>query len=557
MSETRSDSQNRPEGAGYTSDESVSGHSVSTPSRGQRPEKAIVPRTTGGKGLMGLRLSESSQVALQSMPIIWPKDLEDLPWGDSRRYKYYKAYISTLGRNYRALPLDFPSYDLPPYAGGRVSPPRLPRPSRPNPARPFTVTKSGDHVHFADGALTDVINPEPLLMDTGTSGWDPKSIMTIDEVKAHEDAERENSEAGDREREEEAYATLKRRKVRSDKAEGSSRVAPIFGRDKDGKNVQFFPAGGRDPDSEEEENDVEEEEDLELLNLAQDDEELEPKQPHESQSCEAASSNTAQGSYDKTKTKAGNPRGEQTNKFKFPRPRVPIMILDPEAELNEDNALSDRPTTVTMREAKLWRQAYELGDGVKIKIPGPENVFYNPPPGYISVHEAHLHAGWKLPMADSVAAILRGLRMPPCQLAPNALGFIICFGVYCKLKRIPFTLENMLKVFRLMPSPKDKKMFYFVSRAGYSWLRSIQTSWGSDWWNRYIYVRRTKGQSWNLPKKFRWGKFETPRLPHKFQDDPSWLQALYRLKNEDKKFFFCYSSRPLPYLAGLKPGPAP
>lgn len=288
MSETRSDSQNISEGAGYPSTESE-GYSSSGDTRRQRSGKAPMPVPGSGKGLMGLGLSESSQLALQKMPINWPADLEELPWSDHRRYRYYKAWIANLGRNYRALPFDDFPFDLPSYAGGRASAPRLPSSPNPDPNRPFTVTPSGNHVEFSNGERMEVINPESLLVDDATSGWDPKSIMTIDELEACEAAEREVQE------EEEEEIPLKRQRAGTSTSTGgvgSSRAPPIYGKDAHGRVIKFFPAkktsvspSGGDDDEEEEE------EDVELLNLAAGEDDDEP-QPSGHGARDGQSSNT-------------------------------------------------------------------------------------------------------------------------------------------------------------------------------------------------------------------------------------------------------------------------
>ncbi len=66
-----------------------------------------------------------------------------------------------------------------------------------------------------------------------------------------------------------------------------------------------------------------------------------------------------------------------------------------------------------------------------------------------------------------------------------------------------------------------------------------------------MYVKRADGKSWNLPKKFRKTLVECPRLAKRAKDNPEWLRALRHLEISQKKFFFCYTIRPLPYLAGL------
>ena len=125
-------------------------------------------------------------------------------------------------------------------------------------------------------------------------------------------------------------------------------------------------------------------------------------------------------------------RGAKAAQIKFPRPASAVVIADEYGELNADGLLPTCPSKVKPEDIPEWRRKWEIPESVEIMVPEPGHAFYNPPDGYMCVHEVAFACGWKIPIAPELKHILNHIGIGPSQVIPKSLGNLICFAVFCK-----------------------------------------------------------------------------------------------------------------------------
>lgn len=176
-------------------------------------------------------------------------------------------------------------------------------------------------------------------------------------------------------------------------------------------------------------------------------------------------------------------------RMKFPWPAPTVICLKPEGELNLDGLLPTCPSKIKASEILELRRKWDIPDSMEIMIPGPEHAFYNPPVGYMCVHEAALMCGWKLPLIQEFKDILNYIRIGPSQVIPNSLGNLICFAMICKKKGVDINFENFSQLFRVAFSHENPLFYTFITRQAYTFIEDPISSLGCKWLEHYIFVR--------------------------------------------------------------------
>lgn len=338
------------------------------------------------------------------------------------------------------------------------------------------------------------------------------------------------------------------------------------GRDNDDDDVEMFEAGvedrvattegpsnpstsGRPAEGEEDDEDAEDEEE---------DEEEEDGSPdarprRRSNRLAAASGTGPVGS--ELPLIAG--RGAKAARLKFPRPPSTVVIADPVGELNADDLLPTCPSRVRAEDIPEWRRKWEIPDSVEIMIPDPGHAFYNPPAGYMCMHEVTFACGWKIPIAPELKGILNRIGVGPSQVIPKSLGNLICFAVFCKKKGQAINFENFRQLFYVAFSQGNQLFYTFLNRKNYNFISDSISSIGSKWWDRYVFVRMAlkpgeseeQREKWELPTKFSRDCIPDGRPLAK--NVSPWVAAIHKKHDPPIYPFYGLICQPLPYLCGL------
>lgn len=134
--------------------------------------------------------------------------------------------------------------------------------------------------------------------------------------------------------------------------------------------------------------------------------------------------------------------------MKFPYPPTEVVCLNPAGELNSDGFLPTCSSKIFADDVSELRRKYEIPKSVEILVPAMEHAYYNPPVGYICVHEAALQCGWKLPIIRGFKNIFTQLGIGLSKVIPNSLGNLVCFSVMCKKLGVEVNYENFHHLFR-------------------------------------------------------------------------------------------------------------
>ena len=190
-------------------------------------------------------------------------------------------------------------------------------------------------------------------------------------------------------------------------------------------------------------------------------------------------------------------------------------------------------------------------------IPDPGHAFYNPPAGYMCVHEVAFSCGWKIPIATELKNILNHIGIGPSQVIPKSLGNLICFVIFCKKKGQTVNFENFRQLFHVSFSPGNPLFYTFMNRKPYNFISDSISSLGSKWWDRYIFVRMAlkpgmserQREQWGLPTKFLRESIPDWRpLP---KNVAPWVAEIHKKNDPPTYPFHGLICQPLPYLCGL------
>lgn len=112
-------------------------------------------------------------------------------------------------------------------------------------------------------------------------------------------------------------------------------------------------------------------------------------------------------------------RGDKAMRIKFPRLSSVVVCMNPYGELNIDGLLPTCGSKLVATNIRELRRKWEIPESVEIMISAPEHAFYNPPVGYICVHEVVVQCGWRLPISPELKDILNYIGIGPSQVIPN------------------------------------------------------------------------------------------------------------------------------------------
>ena len=213
---------------------------------------------------------------------------------------------------------------------------------------------------------------------------------------------------------------------------------------------------------------------------------------------------------------------------------LPARQFNPNYEMDPLDEIPTIPSSVKEDEIPNILHRFEIPSDIDIIIPHPWQTMYNCPDGCICIHLAAFECGFRVPILEEIRAILVRLDMSPTQLLPNALGLLSVFFVIMKMEGEPCTPDNFLRAFTVSTSPANKHFFCFQPRRGYRMLHSFTSSYGLQWWPRYVYLKMpltSEGriQPWGVPLKWRKRKFENEPLREPI---PVWMTRYHKLDSE-------------------------
>ena len=218
--------------------------------------------------------------------------------------------------------------------------------------------------------------------------------------------------------------------------------------------------------------------------------------------------------------------------------------------------IPDEPSTITLEEAQLFYDRYDITQDIEIHVPTENERFYAPPAGHLGVHVAAFEHGFHVPLDPELLAMFNHWEISPTQLAPNGVGYLVALLIFLRARGLPLSPENFYLFFSLSKVAHNPGFFYLNQREEFRIFRTLTSSNGRGWKSRWVWVRYAADEhgvrrGWGIVEQWRVSMIKTP--PQFLQDDliPEWVKR-YRhsqVPSEHRMYLYDLLIQPLMYLA--------
>ncbi|VFQ98117.1 unnamed protein product [Cuscuta campestris] len=93
-----------------------------------------------------------------------------------------------------------------------------------------------------------------------------------------------------------------------------------------------------------------------------------------------------------------------------------------------------------------------VGPLVTVRRPTPEELVFDAPPGYFSIHLKSLESSFRFPLESLVIDFFKYFDFLPCQLVPNSHRYLAGFMIRYREMGVRADLERLLTLFRVAKS---------------------------------------------------------------------------------------------------------
>ncbi|KAK6153821.1 hypothetical protein DH2020_013460 [Rehmannia glutinosa] len=182
----------------------------------------------------------------------------------------------------------------------------------------------------------------------------------------------------------------------------------------------------------------------------------------------------------------------------------------------------------------------------ELRLPGPTDVPYNPPPGFATFFVEQLEAGLRFPVPDLLGRVSRSFGIPLTQLVPNSIRLLVSFSIIIQHSQEEPT-PQLWRTFYQSKTSSTPGFFYFTSKGLAKFIDGTPSS-NKNWKKRFFYI--SSPQPWAFPT--RW----IDDLPHQGRGGkptPAIISLARRLNTNPYHAQLLVDSWPLLYHFHLSP----
>ncbi|GMH16342.1 hypothetical protein Nepgr_018183 [Nepenthes gracilis] len=100
---------------------------------------------------------------------------------------------------------------------------------------------------------------------------------------------------------------------------------------------------------------------------------------------------------------------------------------------------------------------YNIPQEIAFHVPGKNDRAFLSPAGFVTVYEAHLRSGLRLPILNELMSIFQVLQVPITQFRANAIRYLCSICIFLHQHSRQLTISMVRGIFKLNQGPLPKK----------------------------------------------------------------------------------------------------